>query len=269
LARRLSFYSLHTVDVGGGGAAAGQFGDRRMEHTASFMAEVDWPALGIPRVAQVDNAFALARPRFINPFNLFVRTCLLFGVEVVVAPPNELGWMNHVESFNALWQARTIRRHRYESVEEVAASSDRFIDYFMKRRPHPALSVGRHGSRFPAQVIEGTRQRLRFPPAGFTLEAYRHKDDRIRLPIARGRLTFLRRVHDQGWIDAGGVKVPVGKRYAGLCVTATVLTYRQRVRVRLEGTVITEYPFLLPARTVRPWLNPAPDGFYDHLKAWG
>jgi len=268
LARRLAFYSLHTVDVGGGGAAAGQFADRRMEHAASFTAEVAWPALGIPRVAQVDNAFALARPRFANPFNLFVRTCLLFGVEVVVTPPNEIGWMNHVESFNALWQARTIRRHRFASVEEVTASSERFIDYFMARRPHPALSVARHGSRFPAQVIEASRQRLRFPPPGFTLEAYRHKGDRIRLPIARGRLTFLRRVHDEGWIDAGGVKVPVGRRYAGLCVAATVLTYRQRVRVRLDGAVVADYPFLLPGRAVSPWFDPGPRGFYDDLKAW-
>jgi len=169
LARRLAFYSLHTVDVGGGGAAAGQFGDRRMEHAASFMTDVAWPTLGIPRVAQVDNAFALARPRFANPFNVFVRACLLFGVEVVVAPPNELGWMNHVESFNALWQARTIRRHRYGSVEEVAASSGRFIDYYMHRRPHPALTVARNGSRFPAEVIEQARNRLRLPPQGFTL----------------------------------------------------------------------------------------------------
>lgn len=269
LARRLAFYSLHTVDLGGGGAAAGQFADRRMEHAASFMAEVAWPALGIPRVAQVDNAFALARPRLANPFNLFVRTCLLFGVEVVVAPPNELGWMNHVESFNALWQARTIRRHRYASVEEVAASSGRFIDYYLHRRPHPALSVARHGSRFPSQVIEAARDRLRFPPRDFTLEAYRHKDDRIRLPIARGRLTFLRRVHEQGWIDAGGVKVPVGGRYAGLCVAATVLTYRQRVRVRLDGKVIAEYPFLRPGQAVAPWFDPAPRGFYDDPRAWG
>jgi len=269
LARRLSCCSLHAVDVGGGGAVAGQFADRRMEHAAGFMAEVAWPALGIPRVAQVDNAFALARPRFANPFNLFIRTCLLFGVEVVVAPLNELGWMNHVESFNALWQARTIRRHRFATVEEVAASSDRFIDYFMHRRPHPALSAARHGSRFPARVIEASHGQLGFPPEGFTLEAYRHKDDRIRLPIARGRLTFLRRVHDEGWIDAGGVKVPVGGRYAGLCVAATVLTYRQRVRVRLDGAVVAEYPFLLPGRAVAPWFDPTPRGFYDNLKAWG
>ena len=166
LGRRLAFYSLHTLDVGGGGAAAAQFPDRRMEHAAAFMAEVAWPVLSIPGVAQVDNAFALARPRFANPFNLFVRTCLLFGVEVVVTPPNELGWMNHVESFNGLWQARTIRRHRYASVGEVAASSDRFIDYYMNRRPHPALSVAGQGSRFPARVIQASARTCGSHPRG-------------------------------------------------------------------------------------------------------
>lgn len=266
LARRLSFYSLHAVDVGGGGAAAGQFPNRRMDHTAAFMAEVAWPSLGIPRATQVDNAFALARPRFVTPFNLFVRTCLLFGVEVVVSPPRELGWMNHVESFNALWQARTIRRHRFSSVEEVAASSDRFIDYHMTRRPHPALSAKAHGSRFPARVIESARDRLRFPPEGFTLEAYRHKDERIRLPIARGRLTFLRRVHEEGWIEAGGTRFSVGGAYAGLCVAATISTYHQRLQVRLDGKVIAQRPYPLPGRAVPPWYEPAPRGLFYDLK---
>lgn len=60
----------------------------------------------------------------------------------------------------------------------------------------------------------------------------------------------------------------MGGRYAGLCVAATVLTYRQRVRVRPDGTVVAEYPFLLPGRAVAPWFDPAPRGFYDDLKAW-
>jgi transposase len=267
LARRLSFYSLHVVDVGGGGAAAGQFGDRRMDHTAAFVAEGTWPSLGIPQATQVDNAFALARVRFINPFNLFVRTCLLFGVEVVVSPPRELGWMNHVESFNALWQARTIRRHRFASVQEVSGSSERFMDYYLARRPHPALTVASHGSRFPAEVIEAARPRLRFPPAGFTLEAYRHKDDRIRLPIARGRLTFLRRVHQEGWIEAGGVRFAVGGSYAGLCVAATISTYHQRMQVRLDGKVIAQRAYPIPTRAVPPWYEPASRGLFFDLKS--
>ncbi|MGH2766715.1 MAG: helix-turn-helix domain-containing protein [Actinomycetota bacterium] len=265
LARRLSFHSLHAVDVGGGGAQAAQFSDRRLERAAAFFAEVAWPVLGIPLAAQVDNAFALARARRIHPFNLFVKTCLLFGVEVVVCPPNELGWMNHVESFNALWQARTIRRHRYHSVQEVVASSGRFVDYFMHRRPHPALTVATNGSRFPAEVLLAEQEGLRFPPEGFTLDAYRRGDGKIELPIARGRLTFLRRVHEEGWIDAAGTRFAVGHTYAGLCVAATISTYHRRLRVRLDGKVISQRPFPLPGPVAAPWFDPAPRGLSTML----
>ena len=113
LARQVRFSSLHLVDVGGGGAAAAQYPNEQLANAVAFLCERAWPRLGIPLSVQVDGAFCLALPtRSLNPWNAFVRACIFFGVEVVICPPNELGWQNHVESFNALWQARTIRRHR-------------------------------------------------------------------------------------------------------------------------------------------------------------
>ncbi|MDE3111627.1 MAG: helix-turn-helix domain-containing protein, partial [Chloroflexota bacterium] len=54
------FYSFHTVDVAGGGAASFQFPDKSGESFCRYLAEIAWPALGIPRIWQVDNESALA-----------------------------------------------------------------------------------------------------------------------------------------------------------------------------------------------------------------
>ena len=121
LARQVRFSSLHLVDVGGGGAAAAQYPDEKLAHTPGFLTEGAWPALSIPYHLQTDGAFIVQPPGLEpRPFNVFVRCCLFFGVEVIISPPQELGWQNWVESFNGLWQARTLRRHTYRTVEDVS-----------------------------------------------------------------------------------------------------------------------------------------------------
>lgn len=224
LGRRVSFSSLHLVDVGGGGAAAAQYPNERLHHAVAFLTERAWPALGIPFSLHVDGAFSLGPPnRKLSPWNVFVRACLSLGAEVVVSPPNELGWQNHVESFNSLWQARTIRRHRYESVPEVEASSDRFSDYYNRRRPHPGLQVATHGTRFPAALVEAHRASLRFPPEGFSVTDYEDRQGRLHLPLAKGRLTYLCRVQEGGVIEVAGAPFFVPSSAAGACVVATIL----------------------------------------------
>ncbi|MGI8516937.1 MAG: integrase core domain-containing protein [Acidimicrobiia bacterium] len=139
--------------------------DQRLINVAGFLTGKAWPTLGIPYSLQIDNAFCLYFPRAkLKPWNVFVRTCLFFGVEVVVSPPNELGWAQHVESFNGLWQNRTIRRHRYQEVAEVEVSSDRFCDYYNHQRPHPRLRVATPRHPFPRQVDRKRPRPSAIPP---------------------------------------------------------------------------------------------------------
>lgn len=265
LARRVRFSSIHLVDVGGGGAAAAQYGDERLINVAGFLTEKAWPNLGIPFSLQIDNAFSMSSPKAkLNPWNVFVRTCLFFGVEVVVSPPNELGWAQHVESFNGLWQNRTIRRHRYQEVADVQASSDRFCRYYNHDRPHPGLRVATHGTRFPAQLLQTRRESLRFPPEGFTVSDYQDARGRLHVPLARGRITFLRRVQTGGVIEVAGAPFFVPAATEGLCVAATILTSRRQLTIRLDGEIIARHPFPIGEKPASPYHPLAHRGlFYD------
>jgi hypothetical protein len=221
--------------------------------------------MGIPHSLQVDGAFSLALPNLkLNPWNVFVRTCLFFGAEVVVSPPNELGWAQHVESFNGLWQNRTIRRHRYGSIEEVEAASGRFCDYYNDRRPHPRLGIATHGTRFPAALVEAHRHLLRFPPTGFSISDYEDRQGRLHIPLARGRLTYLCRVAEGGVIEVAGAPFFVPASASGSCVAATILTSRRQLVIRLDGEAIANHPFPIRERVTSPYHPIAPRGlFYD------
>jgi hypothetical protein len=171
-----------------------------------------------------------------------------------------------VESFNGLWQARTVRRSRYANLSEVAAASDRFCDYYLWRRSHPAVSIAAHGTRFPGQLLETCRDELRFPPAGFHVEDYRDRRGRIGIPLARGRLTYLRRVAEGGFIELAGGFWPVPESTAGLCIAATILTGRKRLMVRLDGSIIAEHPFPIAERVTDPYFPRARRGLYYDIE---
>lgn len=267
LGRRLSFSSLHLIDVGGGAVAGGQYPTQQLTHAVEFFTERAWPTLGIPWSLQVDGAFSLALPdRPAALWNVFVRTCLFFGVEVIITPPNELGWQNHIESFNNLWQERTLRRHFYDTVTDVEAASERFCDYYNHKRPHPALSVKTHGTRFPAELLETHHPNLRFPPQGFSPGDYQDRRGRLRLPLANGRLTFLTRVKDPGVINVAGHTFSVPPATTGACTVATILTSRQQLVVRLDGEIIAQHCFPITEKPVSPYHPIARRGLYYTIK---
>ena len=99
-----------------------------------------------PIIWQVDNESALAGfPG--HPFTQPIRLALLLGVEVRFIPPGEPGRNADIESFNALWQERILRRFETPSLGRLAKVSLRFERWFMDERPHPKLSMADHGTR--------------------------------------------------------------------------------------------------------------------------
>ena len=266
LARRVRFSSLHLVDVGGGGAAAAPYPNEQLTNTPGFLTEVAWPALSIPLHLQTDGAF-VAQPPYLDPrpFNIFVRCCLFFGVEVIISPPEELGWQNWVESFNGLWQNRTIRRHTYHSITDVQHGSDRFIDYYLWHKPHPRLSRHRHGTRFPGKLVELNRAQLRFPPEEFNVADHTDRNGRLHIPLARGRLTYLRRVQPGGVINISRSHYPVPDSLTGSVAAATVLTGSRRLVIRHASHIIATHRFPIPEATINPYHPPANRGLFNDI----
>jgi hypothetical protein len=262
----VSFSSLNVVDVGGGAGWADQHPNQRLCVALEALTDSAWPRIGIPQHLSVDGAFAIQSPfRKLNPFNSFVRGCLLFGVELIVAPPNELGWQNHIESFNNLWQDRTLRRHHYTTVEEMRASSQRFCHYYLHQRPSPRLRTHTHGTRYPATLIDTLRHQLRFPPAGFCLADYTNRRGHLALPLARGRLTYLCRVQPGGIITVAKAPFPVPTTLEGHVVAATILTGSQRLIVRLDGQTIATHRFPTPQTPIGPYHTPAHRGLFNDI----
>lgn len=247
------FFDFHTVDVAGGGAATDQRPDKSGESFCRHLVEVAWIRLGSPLIWQVDNESALAGfPAAGRIFTQPVRLALLLGVEVRFIPEGEPGRNADIESFNALWQARVLRRFATPSLARLAAVSDRFERWFMTARPHPKLSLARHGTRFPGALLASLDGELRRIPEGFSLDHYRDAAGELRLPLARGRISWVRPVDEHGTLRLLGRRLSLGHVAANQYVIATLSTGRGEISVRVGKRAVKLFRFPIAERVVQP-----------------
>jgi len=247
----LRFYAFHTVDVGGGGVATWQGPDKSAASFCHYLIEVAWARLGLPRIWQLDNEIAVAGfPG--KPFTQTVRLALLLGVEVRFIPQGEPGRNADIESFNALWQARVLRRFTTPSLARLATVSGRFERWFMAERPHPKLSVAAHGTRFPGALLAATDRTLARIPIGFSLDTFRDADGELRLPLARGRISWVRRADERGILSVLGRQLPLGRAAANEYAVATLSTTRGDLAVRLADGGVKLFTFPIKERVVQP-----------------
>lgn len=250
--RPVRFYSFHTVDVAGGGVATEQFRDKSAESFCRYL-QAAWGRLRLPRVWQVDNERTLAgfSPRARPPLTQPLRLALLLGVEVRFIPDGEPGRQADVESFNDLWQERVLHRFECPGLPRLRAVSGRFERWFMEARPHPKLRAAEHGTRFPAQLLASLDGALPRIPSSFSLDAYRDERGELRLPLARGRISWVRRVDEQGGVWIAGQHLRL-RRAANEYVVGTLSTGRREVIVRHEGRLVSRFPFRIDERVIQP-----------------
>jgi hypothetical protein len=246
------FYGFHTVDVGGGGVATWQGQDKSGDSFCRYLLECAWARLGLPRIWQVDNETTIAGfPG--RPFTPPVRLALLLGVEVRFIPAGEPGRNADIESFNALWQDRVLRRFETPSLARLATVLGRFERWFMDERPHPKLTLAGHGTRFPGALLAAQHDALPRIPAGFTLDGYRDRAGELHLPLARGRISWVRRADARGILALHGRQLPLGRGAANEYVVATLATGRGEIVVRRGGErVAKRFRFPIVERVVQP-----------------
>jgi hypothetical protein len=158
-----------------------------------------------------------------------------------------------VESFNALWQERVLR-HPCPDLRALRRINAAFLRYYHFRKPHRALRVAADGTRYPGVWLELYRAALRPLPAGCTLAMYRDRQGRLHLPLARGRVSFIRKVDAQGRIDINGWDYFVGKRLTGRYITATIFPHRQELVVKYAAHIHKRFPFPISEPLVDPLL---------------
>jgi transposase InsO family protein len=203
---------------------------RRMDEVLWFLGEC-WKDLGLPQQVQLDNARELAGwGPAARSLSRVIRLCLRFDVGPVFIPKGEPQFNGSVENFNGWFQEPLFQR-RFRRPGDLRRELARLQEAVNTQHVHPRL-----GGQTPAQHRRGLR--LRKLPARFVVPT-------DRLPLAEGRVTFIRRVSVAGMVTVLSQSFPVGKKHRGLYLRLVVDTGRGNLTAYLNGRVVKRWPYKL------------------------
>ncbi len=261
----IRYNSLQVSDVGSHMISSGQYLKRGIYNAVKHLITTAWPVMSIPLAMGTDNAFARSSHRD-NPWTLWVKICLMFGVEAIVSPPNTLGFTNHVENINGLWRDRTINRWHYNALDELRTDTAQFVDWANHDRA--ILNQDSFGTEYPAEHVAAITDQLRWLPDGFDLDSYIHKGGLNTLPIAKGRITFLRHVEQNHAITIvqSPWQVPETLPVGGL-VIAGIDTATGQLTIRHQDDIVAQHRYPMTPATIDPIHPAAHRGLLDYLPA--
>ena len=203
---------------------------RRMDGVIDFLVRA-WQQLGLPEQVQFDNAREFCgfghAARFLSRV---IRLCLRLEIEPVFIPKAKPQHNGSVENFNGWFQPLLLNRP-FRRPCDVRRELGRLRTTVNEQHVHAKL-----GGRTAAQYRRG--KRLRKLPANFTIDAKK-------LPIAAGKVTFIRLVSIHGTISVLGQSFKVGKRLKFHYVKVTIYTKYQNLKVYHKGKLIKEFPYPL------------------------
>jgi putative transposase len=203
---------------------------RKMEGVLAFLARA-WQQLGLPQQVQFDNGrefcgFGPSAPSF----SQVIRLCLRLGVEPVFIPKRRPERNGAVEQFNGWFQPVLLNRP-YRRPADLRRELRRLMSSVNEQHVHPQL-----GHRTSAQYRRS--KRLRKLPADFTLDGQQ-------LPLAVGKVSFLRLVSAQGTINILEQPYQVGNRLKFQYVKATIFTRERTLKVYYRGRVVKDLLYKL------------------------
>lgn len=259
----VKYQSLQISDTGSDMVSSDQHYHRTTYNAVRQLIDQAWPAMSIPYATGTDNAFARSSHLDI-PWTLWVKIQLMFGVEVIVSPPNTLGFTNHVEYINGLWQDRTINRWHYNTLDELRADTALFVEWANNERP--ILNEDTYGTAYPAEHVASIADELRWLPNGFDLDTYIGPGGTNTLPIAKGRVTFLRHIDQHHTITIVQHHWPVPDNLPqGALVIAGIDTATAQLTIRHQGDIIAHHRYPMTPATHDPIHPTTPTGLLDHL----
>ena len=180
-----------------------------------------WQALGVPDRLSMDNAAEFSGSlKHQRTFSQVVRLCLYLGVEPIFIPPGEAYRHGGIENFNGLFDRLFYCQVRLRSLSHIRQQLHQLTH--MANHQHPHQRLGYHTS---AEIRRG--QPLRQLPNNFALPK--------KLPLAAGRVSFIRRVRRSGRITILNEKFFVGRRLRGHYVWATIFTKTQTLKIYYQG----------------------------------
>jgi putative transposase len=205
-------------------------GSRRMDEVLWFLGEC-WKDLGIPAQVQFDNARELSGwGPAARTLSRVIRLCLRYGAGPVFIPAGEPQFNGSVENFNGWFQEPLFQR-KFHRPGDLRRELARLQEAVYTQHVHPRL-----GGKTPAQHRRGLR--LRKLPRRFVVPT-------TRLPLAAGRVTFIRRVSVAGTVTVLSQSYRVGKRHRGLYLRLVVDTGRGWLTAYLNGRLLKRWPYKL------------------------
>jgi transposase InsO family protein len=201
---------------------------RQMEAVLEFLGEC-WKSLGRPQQIQLDNAREfLGWGPAARYLSRVIRLCLRFQVEPIFIPPARPQYNGAVEWFNGWFQPRLLQRH-YTRVSALKRELQRLQETVNSQHVQRRL-----GGLTPQQ--HRRRQKLQKLPTRFNVPLNP-------LPIAAGRVTFIRQVTPYDKIHLLSQSFQVGKRLKGQYVKAVLDTQRAHLTVYVQGRIFKHWPY--------------------------
>jgi len=230
LGRRHRYYIWVGKDAFDGAVCLRLAYSRRMDEVLGFLGEC-WKDLGRPEQVQFDNARELAGwGPAARTLSRVIRLCLRFGVSPVFIPEGEPQFNGSAENFNGWFQEPLFQQH-FRWPGDLRRELARLQEAVNTQHVHPRL-----GGQTPAQHRRGLR--LQKLPASFVVPTER-------LPLAEGRVTFIRRVSWTGTVTLLSQSFRVGKRHRGLYLRLVVDTGRGWLTAYLNGRILKRWSYKL------------------------
>lgn len=226
--QRQRYYIFVGKDVFDGAVCLKLSRSRQMEAVLDFLGDC-WKSLGRPAQVQFDNAREfLGWGPAARYLSRVIRLCLRFEVEPVFIPPARPQHNGSVENFNGWFQPRLFQRH-FTRVSALKRELQRLQDTVNTQHVQRRL-----GGLTPEQYRR--RRKLQKLPPRFAVPT-------DPLPLAAGRVTFIRQVTPNGNVHLLSQTFRVGKRLKGQYVKVVLDTQRAHLTVYVKGRVFKRWPY--------------------------
>lgn len=203
---------------------------REMSTVIGFLIHA-WQRLGLPEHVQFDNGREFCGfGQAARWLSRVIRFCLRVEVGPVFIPPGRPQRNGAIEHFNGWFQPLLLGR-RLRRPADVRRELRHLMETTNEQQVRPAL-----GFKTAAQYRRS--KRLRKLPARFSL-------DTNHLPVASGKVTFIRLVAAAGTIDVLEQVFKVGKRLKFQWVKAVLDTQLQKLKVYHQGHLIKSFAYPL------------------------
>src|SRR5574337_144118 len=211
--------NFHTIDLYSHAVYLTQHSDKSSATMGAHLRKT-WANLGLPFLQQLDNEAAFCgghtHRRVIGQV---VRLCLFCGVEPFFTPMYEAKRNYQIETFHSLWDKGFWSREDFANLAHVQAETPAFLRWYHTCYQPPSLN-----GQTPAQMRRGIPIRRLTPDLQRLLPGGR-------MPITAGRIHIMRKVDGAGQITLLNETWPIGEKWLGEYVRATINTAQQTLTV--------------------------------------